>query len=101
MIINGQYSGRKENPEQVYVPTLYKTIIKLNDDSEDGGHLDIDKTSDLVSGNFYWPKIRKDISGYLKACKTCTTKKNDRYKEYGTTPITDLSWSEIQQVLQI
>jgi len=29
--------------------------------------------------------MRKDISGYVKACKTCATKKDDRHKEYGTT----------------
>ena len=53
---------RKENPEQIYVPTTFrKTIIQLNHDSEYARHLGIDKTSDLVSRNFYWPKMRKDI----------------------------------------
>jgi len=28
--------------------------------------------------------MRKDISGFVKACKTCATKKDDRHKEYGT-----------------
>jgi hypothetical protein len=85
---------RKENPEQVYVPmTFRKTIIQLNHDSEYARHLGIDKTSDLVSRNFYWPKMRKDISNYVKACKTCPTKKDDRHKEYGNTvrvPVAEL-----------
>ena len=91
---------RKENPEHVYVPTTFrKTIIQLNNDSEYSGNLGIDKTSDLVSRNFYWPRIRKDISGYVKACKTCATKKDDRHKEYGTAvrvPVAELPWQEIQ-----
>jgi len=28
--------------------------------------------------------MRKDITGDVKACKTCATKKDDRHKEYGT-----------------
>ena len=91
---------RKENPEQVYVPTTFrKTIIQLNHDSEYAGHLGIDKTSDLVSRNFYWPKMRKNISVYVKACKTCTTKKDNRHKEYGTAvrvPVAELPWQDIQ-----
>ena len=91
---------KKENPEQVYVPTTFKkTIIQLNHDSEYAGHLGIDKTSGLVSRNFYWPKMRKDISGYVKACKTCATKKDDRHKKYGTSvrvPIAELPWQEVQ-----
>ena len=60
---------RVENPDQVYVPAAYrKTIIKANHDSEYAGHLGIDKTTDLVSRNFYWPKMRNDISGYVRAC---------------------------------
>ena len=91
---------RKENPEQVYVPTTFRnTIIQLNHDLEYAGHLGIDKTSDLVSRNFYWPKMRKDISGYVKACKTFATKKNDRHKEYSTAvrvPVAELPWQEVQ-----
>ena len=46
---------RRENTDQVYVPTSYrKTIIKANHDSEYAGHLGIDKTTDLVSRNFFW-----------------------------------------------
>jgi len=43
--------------------------------------------------------MRKDTSDYVKACKTYDTKKDDRYKEYGTTvrvPVAELPWQEIQ-----
>ena len=43
--------------------------------------------------------MRKDISGYVKAWKTCATKKDDRHKEYGTAvrvPVAELPWQEIQ-----
>jgi len=91
---------RKENHEQVYMPTTFmKIIIQLNHDSEYTGHLGIDKTSDLVSRNFYWLKMRRDILGYVKACKTCAIKKDDRHKEYGTAvrvPVAELLWQEVQ-----
>ena len=73
---------------------MCKTKIQPNHDSEYAGHLKIDKTSDLISRNFNWPKMRKDNSGYVKACKTCATKKDDRHKEYGTAvrvPVAELS----------
>ena len=91
---------RKENPEQVYVPTKYrKTIIQLNHDSEYAGHLGVDKTMDLVARNFFWPKMRRDISGYVKACKICSTQKEGRHKDYGTAvrmPIANMPWQEVQ-----
>jgi len=91
---------RKENPEQVYVPTVYRrTIIKLNHDSEFAGHLGIDKTTDLITRNFYWPKMRYDIAGYVKACKICSTEKDSRHKAYGTAvrvPVADMPWQEVQ-----
>jgi len=91
---------RKENSEQVYVPTTFrKTIIQLNHSSEYAGHLGIDKISDLVSRKFYWRKMRKDISDYVRACKTYATKKDDINKEYGTAvrvPVAEIAWQEIQ-----
>ena len=91
---------RKEISEQVYVPTTFrKTIIQLNHDSEYAGHLEIDKTSDLISRNFYWLKMKKNISGYVKACKTGATKKDDRHKEYGIAirvSVAELPWQEVQ-----
>jgi len=99
MEINGLIV-RIENPDQVYVPAAYrKTIIKVNHDSEYAGHLGIDKTMDLLSRNFFWPKMRNDIAGYVRACKICTTKKDSRHKEYGTAvraSIAEMPWQEVQ-----
>jgi len=42
--------------------------------------------------------MRKDISGYVKACKNCATKKDDRHKEYGaavSVPVAELPWQEV------
>jgi len=53
----------------------------LNHDYEYEGHFGIDKTSDLVSINFYLPKIRKDISGYMKCSNPFSSEKEDRNNE--------------------
>jgi hypothetical protein len=58
---------RKKNPEHVYISTLYrKIIIQLNHNLACASHFGIDKTSNLVLRIIYSPKIRKDISGYVK-----------------------------------
>jgi len=41
--------------------------------------------------------MRNDISDYVKACKTCATKKDYRHKEYGTAVrvlVEELPWQE-------
>jgi len=76
----------RKNYEKIKVPTTFKkTIIQLNHNSEYIRYLGIDKTSDLVPRNLFWQKMKKDISVHVKAYKTCTTKKEDRYKEYDTS----------------
>lgn len=76
------FSAKKKNLEHVYVPISFlNTFIQLNHDYEYEGHFGIDKTSDLVSINFYLPKIRKDISGYMKCGNPFSSEKEDRNNE--------------------
>jgi len=63
------------------------------------GHLGNDKTKDLVTRAFYWPKMRKDSSGYVKSCKIYPTQKDERHKEYNTEvgiSIAELPWQKVK-----
>ncbi|GJV70978.1 RNA-directed DNA polymerase [Tanacetum coccineum] len=35
------------------------------------GHFERDKTLDLIHGNFYWPKMERDVSRIIARCRVC------------------------------
>ncbi len=35
------------------------------------GHPGIEKTKELVLREYWWPKMKKDIENYVRACETC------------------------------
>ena len=42
------------------------------------GHPGIDKTLELMTRNYWWPGMKKDIQKYIASCNTCQTVKPDR-----------------------
>ena len=46
-------------------------ILQEHHDIDTAGHLGIDKTTEAVMRNFYWPKMGKDIKRYIQTCDTC------------------------------
>ena len=42
------------------------------------GHPGIDKTLELMTWNYWWPGMKKDIQKYIGSCNTCQTTKPDR-----------------------
>ena len=42
------------------------------------GHPGIDKTLELMTRNYWWPGMKKDIQKYITGCNTCQTVKPDR-----------------------
>ncbi len=62
------YDGR------IYVPrdhALRGEIIARSHDHITAGHPGIEKTKELVLREFWWPKMKKDIETYVRACETC------------------------------
>jgi hypothetical protein len=60
--------------EQIYVPknkTLREDIIREHHDSIAGGHPGRYKTQELITRNYWWPYIQKDIRRYIDGCETC------------------------------
>lgn len=42
---------------------------------DDGGHLGIDRISELMRERFFWPKMGEDIASYVKTCGRCVVRK--------------------------
>jgi len=99
-VLVGDLIANKNNRDQIYIPEkLRKTVIQLNHDSEYARHLGVMKTLDLVSRNYCWPMMRKDIAGYIRSCVICQTMKNSHHAAYGTAvrvPPSELPWQEVQ-----
>jgi len=64
---------------KVYVPRdnkLRAEIIRLHHDMPVGGHGGQWKTVELVTCNFWWPGITKEVKQYVEGCDTCQCNKN-------------------------
>jgi len=60
--------------EKVYVPKNEKLrveIIRLHYDMPIGGHGWQWKTVELVTRNFWWPGITKEVKRYVEGCDAC------------------------------
>jgi len=64
---------------KVYVPKdekLRAEIVRLHHDTPIGGHGGQWKTVELVTRNFWWPGITKEVKRYVKGCDACQHNKN-------------------------
>jgi len=59
---------------KVYVPKdnrLRAEIIRLHHDTPVGGHGGQWKTVELVTQNFWWSGITKEVKQYVEGCNAC------------------------------
>jgi len=64
---------------KVYVPKdekLRAEIIRLYYDTPIGGHGGQWKTVELVTRNFWWPGVTKEVKRYVEGCDACQRNKN-------------------------
>ena len=62
------------------------------------GHFGIQKTLELVSRAFWWPKLHNFVEEYVHTCDTCCRTKMPRHHPYGLLqplPITTKPWQSI------
>ena len=61
---------RDEDSYQSVVPVKYRTLaLELLHDNF--GHLGIDQTTVLCSGQFFWPKMAEEVRRYIQNCERC------------------------------
>ena len=62
---------------------LRTTIISRCQDNPLAGHGGIAKTTELITRQYYWPKMHETIKRYIKNCETCQRSKAVRHAPYG------------------
>jgi len=64
---------------KVYVPkdeALRVEIIRLHHDMPMGGHGGQWKTAEMVTRNFWWPGVTREVKRYMEGCDACQRNKN-------------------------
>jgi len=64
--------------ERIYVPEgeLKGEVIRLHHDTPVGGHGGRWKTTELVTRNYWWPEVMKEVGRYVDGCDACQRYKN-------------------------
>jgi len=74
-----EVDGNMYKEGKVYVPKdekLRAEIIRLHHDMPIGGHRRQWKMVELVTRNFWWPEVTKEVKRYVEGCDTCQQNKN-------------------------
>lgn len=61
-----------------------KKILELYHDSPLGGHFGITKTTQNIKQRYYWPRMLKDITGYVQTCDLCQRLKEENQLPRGS-----------------
>ena len=64
------------------VDNLKLVLLKECHDAPTAGHLGQEKTLELLSRNYYWPRMRAFINEYVRTCNTCACNKTSRHAPY-------------------
>ena len=57
---------------QVMVPQpLRERIMDVAHSSIMDGHMGVEKTTDKITSNFYWPGIHGDVTRFCRSCDIC------------------------------
>jgi hypothetical protein len=61
------------------------------------GHFGIEKTVEMLQKHFYWPKLRQEVSKYIRSCTACAISKPTTKKQglYTPLPTPDRPWESI------
>ena len=66
----------KEGRIYVLEGELREKVIRLHHDTPVGGHGGRWKTTELVTRNYWWPGVTKEVGRYVDGCDTCQRYKN-------------------------
>eukprot|EP00833_Pecoramyces_ruminatium_P015893 jgi/Orpsp1_1/1189925/evm.model.d7180000075497.1 len=83
------YMSKSLSDTQLRYTNLRKEILEQYHSKSTAGHLGFDKTKELITRYFYWPKMRNDIYLWTKKCTICATMKNSTHAPYGLVQQSD------------
>lgn len=78
--------------------TLKTRVIRECHDAPLAAHRGVAKTVEQVSRQFYWPKMAREISQYVRSCLTCQSAKASNQSPAGLLhplPIPDHNWHTV------
>src|SRR5271156_977263 len=85
----------------IYVPDQDRIKLKILQslhDSRTAGHLGQAKTLELVSRDYYWPRLRQFVNEYINSCDICSRTKVPKHRPHASLhslPIPSSSWSSV------
>jgi len=81
---------------RIYMPEreLREEIIQLHHDTPIGGHRGRWKMTELVTRNYWWPGVTKEVGRYVDECDAC-----QRYKNWSEAPVGKLMPNTIPEKL--
>jgi RNase H-like domain found in reverse transcriptase/Reverse transcriptase (RNA-dependent DNA polymerase)/Integrase zinc binding domain/Integrase core domain/Chromo (CHRromatin Organisation MOdifier) domain len=85
----------------VYAPdsdAIKLAILRQCHDAAPAGHFGQAKTHELVTRDFYWPRLRRFVNRYVSTCDTCARAKAPRHKPHGLLaplPVPTRPWRSI------
>jgi hypothetical protein len=82
----------------LYVPTSEcQNLIWEAHYSRMGEHFGVEKSMVVLQEKFYWPKLRQDVSNYIKYCTACAIAKPTIKKQglYTPLPTPERPWESI------
>jgi len=69
---------------RLYVPTpLQQSIISETHDTLLGGHFGVNKTTDKLSRQFYWPHLEHTVRTFIGTCHSCQRNKPSSQRPAG------------------
>ena len=86
---------------KIWIPNdeeLRMSLIRRNHDDPLAGHGGTAKTTELVSRQYYWPRMRETIKRYVRNCDICRRSKVVRHAHYGMlqpNEVPDQPWKSI------
>ena len=84
----------------IYVPEkLRLEILTRYHETPAAGHLGIRRTEEIITRNFWWPKLHNDVVSFVNSCEHCSRNKVSRHKKYDLLrplEIPDRPWRSIE-----
>jgi hypothetical protein len=93
-------NGRLYFRDRVYVPdnSLRTFLIQTAHDSTESGHPGKNRLYELLSRDYFWPRLSADIKTFCKACHGCIRNKNSKLRYQGALkplPLPAQRWRDI------